>query len=63
MIDKNTVFNLIEESINDDEIRMLVNMLNRLWREDKILMNSDDWPILSELVADTRKRNNINQQQ
>jgi len=57
MIDKKAIFTLISETISNDEIKMIVEMLDRLWRENKIEMDERDWPVLSQIVQDAKTKN------
>ncbi len=60
MFEKDVLFNLIKETNTNEEIRILVNMLDRLWREDKVKLTEDDWPILVKIISEAKTRNDKN---
>jgi hypothetical protein len=57
MINKQAIFELISETESNDEIRMLVNITDRLWRQDKIQLDEKDWPELSRTVQKAKSKN------
>lgn len=57
MIDKQAIFELISETESNDEIRMLVNITDRLWRQDKIKLDEKDWPEFFRTVQKATTKN------
>jgi hypothetical protein len=51
---KRVLFELVKTTTSCDELRIVVNMLDRLWREDKAAFEETDWPELSRLVSELK---------